>query len=67
MTYIDKSVIIEMHEIKWLPLRLNTLPLIDRQVTAVSEIYRFLREEILRGDILAIEHLNLLIQSAQHN
>jgi hypothetical protein len=44
-------------EIKWLPLRLNVLPLIDKQAKAVLQLYLATRKEIVDGDILSIQKL----------
>jgi hypothetical protein len=44
-------------EIKWLPLRLNILPLIDKQARAVLQLYITTRQEIMNGDILSIRKL----------
>lgn len=44
-------------EIKWLPLRLNILPLIDRQARAVLQVYLATHREIMEGDILSIQKL----------
>jgi len=47
-----------MQEIKWLPLRLNIIPLIDRQTHSVLSIFLALRKEIAEGDILAVQKLS---------
>jgi hypothetical protein len=47
----------EESEVKWLPLRLNTIPLLDKQVRSVLDLFLATRKEILEGDILSIQKL----------
>lgn len=47
-------------EVKWLPLRLNIIPLIDRQTRQVLVVFQQVRDDILQGDILAVQRLQEL-------
>jgi hypothetical protein len=44
-------------EVKWLPLRLNIIPLLDMQARRVLDLFLATRKEILEGDILSIQKL----------
>jgi hypothetical protein len=44
------------------PLRLNILPLVDRQARAVLQAYLATHREIMEGDILSIQKLVALKQ-----
>jgi hypothetical protein len=46
-----------MEEVKWLPLRLNILPLLQKQAQHVLAIFITMLGEINKGDILAISRL----------
>lgn len=53
-------------EIKWLPLRLNIIPLIDKQARSVLNLYLSTRKEIINGDILSIQKLTAIKQEVFH-
>jgi hypothetical protein len=54
-------------QIKWLPLRLNILPLIHKQVKHVLDLFLLTRAEIQEGDILSLEHLKNMRQEVKQS
>lgn len=57
----------EESEVKWLPLRLNIIPLLDKQVRSVLDLYLATRKEILEGDILSIQKLIRIKEEVRYN
>ncbi len=55
-----------MNEFRWLPLRLNILPLIHKQVYQVLDLFLLTRADILEGDILALEGLQLIKKNVDY-
>ena len=43
---------------KWFPLRLDYIPIIDRQARSLGPIVANLKEEIENGDIIAVQKLS---------
>jgi len=57
----------EESEVKWLPLRLNIIPLLDKQARSVLDLYLATRKEILEGDILSIQKLIRIKEEVKAN
>jgi hypothetical protein len=57
----------EESEVKWLPLRLNIIPLLDKQARSVLDLYLATRKEILEGDILSIQKLIRIKEEVRAN
>jgi len=43
-----------MHELIWVPLKIRNIPLIEREVSCLMEMYFNIKKRIQKGDIEAV-------------